>query len=44
MRGRFVRHTKPSVYSTLFEVDSGPGGARCLFFRDAVEVALAAQE
>ncbi len=26
MCGRFVRHTKPSVYATLFEVDSVPGG------------------
>jgi putative SOS response-associated peptidase YedK len=25
MCGRFVRHTKPSVYATLFEVDSVPG-------------------
>jgi putative SOS response-associated peptidase YedK len=26
MCGRFVRHTKPSVYATLFEVDSVPAG------------------
>jgi putative SOS response-associated peptidase YedK len=26
MCGRFVRHTKPSVYATLFEVDPVPGG------------------
>jgi putative SOS response-associated peptidase YedK len=26
MCGRFVRHTKPSVYATLFEVDSVPVG------------------
>ncbi len=26
MCGRFVRHTKPSVYATLFEVDAVPAG------------------
>src|SRR4051794_7309911 len=26
MCSRFVRHTKPSVYATLFGVDSVPGG------------------
>jgi putative SOS response-associated peptidase YedK len=26
MCGRFVRHTKPSVYATMFEVDSVPAG------------------